>query len=151
MQIIKDSEIIDNAWIYIDDEQALSAGDICVSLQRWLQDKAEILTIAGKKGIRLNSDDDVLQISNEDLAKLDLIELNFSVFRDGRSFSQARILRKHCNYHGEIRAVGGFLADQVFYLHRVGVNAFQFEDEQQLPLAQSCLNSFSVTYQQSTC
>jgi len=41
------------------------------------------------------------------------------------------------------------MPDQVFYLSRVGVNAFSLEKAEDLPLALNTLNDFSVTYQKS--
>jgi uncharacterized protein (DUF934 family) len=42
------------------------------------------------------------------------------------------------------------MPDQVFYLSRVGINAFNLEKTEDLPVALSTLNDFTVTYQNST-
>jgi uncharacterized protein (DUF934 family) len=42
------------------------------------------------------------------------------------------------------------MPDQVFYLHRVGVNAFEFNSAKDIDLAMSAVNDFSVRYQPST-
>ncbi|WP_347988135.1 DUF934 domain-containing protein [Methylomonas sp. AM2-LC] len=147
MQIIKDKQIVPNDWIYVDNETEIGdQGNITVSLDRWKNHHQQCLNHSGKRGVRLTSTDNVNDLSDT-LNSLDLIELDFPGFGDGRIFSQARLLRTRLGYQGEIRATGHFLADQVFYLMRVGVNAFQLENEQQLPLALSCMNDFSVTYQ----
>ncbi|MBC8392295.1 MAG: DUF934 domain-containing protein, partial [Deltaproteobacteria bacterium] len=80
---------------------------------------------------------------------IQLIELDFPAFTDGRIFSHAWLLRGRYNYQGEIRATGHFMPDQVFYLSRVGVNAFNLEKTEDLPVALSNLNDFSVNYQKS--
>lgn len=148
MQIIKDRQLTDNNWHFINDDSELPAtGDITVSLTRWQQQEPVLLTHDGQVGIRLSSTDSTDQISNLD--KLALIELDFPAFTDGRLFSHARLLRSKLAYSGEIRAVGNYLADQVFYLSRVGVNAFQLE-QQLIPVALAALNDFSVKYQAST-
>jgi len=41
------------------------------------------------------------------------------------------------------------MRDQVYYLSRVGVNAFSLEKTEDLPVALSSLNDFSVNYQKS--
>lgn len=150
MQIIKDQQLIDNIWNFADDDSVITDPDnVTVSLARWLEQHEQLLKRTGKTGVRLVPGNDVKALS-ETLATLDLIELDFPVFVDGRLFSVARLLRSRYNYQGEIRAVGRYLADQVFYLHRVGVNSFQFNDEKQLQLALSCFSDFSVSYQPSS-
>ena len=43
---------------------------------------------------------------------LALIALVFPKFRDGRAYSQARLLREHYGFRGELRATGDVLRDQ---------------------------------------
>ena len=80
---------------------------------------------------------------------IQLIELDFPDFADGRLFSHAWLLRGRYNYQGEIRATGHYMPDQVFYLSRVGVNAFNPEKVEDLPVVLSHLNDFTVKYQNS--
>ncbi len=149
MQIIKDRQIIDNTWTFIADDVGLKNGDISVSLNRWKKDKELIANRDGRTGVRLSSTDDIAVLAS-DLNTIDLIELDFPAFTDGRAFSQAHLLRDRYHYQGEIRAIGSFMADQVFYLSSVGVNAFQLKTEKELDTALSSLNDFSVRYQTST-
>ncbi len=150
MQIIKDKQIVDDNWNYIADDAEIISGNICVSLERWKNDKQLLLKSDGKIGVRIGPADSVEDIA-EDLKDLPLIELNFPTFADGRIFSHASRLRGRYNYQGEIRATGHYMPDQVFYLSRVGVNAFNLEKSEDLPLALSTLNDFSVHYQKSIC
>ncbi len=149
MPIIKDQQISDNSWHFVADDTPIVDGDITVSSKRWQETKQSLLQHSGKIGIRLAPNDPVEPISN-DLAAISLIELDFPVFTDGRAFSQTRLLRDRYAYKGEIRAIGKFMADQVFYLHRVGVNAFEFQNPSDIKLALSAINDFSVRYQSST-
>jgi len=150
MQIIKNKQLVENAWSFVGDDDLVSdSGDITVTLERWKNQNQQLSNRAGKTGVRLtttDSADDLAGITNG----LELIELDFPHFGDGRLFSHAYLLRNRLGYQGEIRAVGRFLPDQIFYLHRVGVNAFQLEDQNQIPLALSCLGDFSVSYQASS-
>ncbi len=57
------------------------------------------------------------------LERLQLIEVNFPVFGDGRGYSAARILRE-AGYAGELRAVGEVLVDQIAFMRRCGFDAF---------------------------
>jgi uncharacterized protein (DUF934 family) len=149
MQVIKDKAIILNKWTYIPDDAPLE-GDITVSLQRWQNDKDELVRRSGKLGLRLAPADDVAAVA-ADLQHFQLIEIDFPEFRDGRGFSQARLLRSRYHYGGELRAVGHFLRDQLFYLQRVGFNSFALENPQELPRALASLDDFTVTYQASSC
>lgn len=148
MHIIKDKQFAKNDWTYIPDNAKMVPGNISVSLQRWCEEKQLLSTHQDQLGVRLNADDDVTILAN-DIDQLALIELNFLSFPDGRSFSHARLLRCKLNYPGEIRAVGHYIADQVFYLSRVGVNAFQMDDANELAVALSTLDDFSSSYQTS--
>jgi uncharacterized protein (DUF934 family) len=143
MQVIKNKQLIDNHWTYLTDDAPVVAGNICVSLARWQTEKTQLIAHDGNLGVRIAPADDVNQLV-EDLPKLALIELAVSDFADGRSFSQAHLLRNRHAYQGEIRAVGNYLADQAFYFSRVGVNAFESEH---LAQTQNTLNDFTVFYQ----
>ena len=57
------------------------------------------------------------------LDRLQLVEVNFPVFGDGRGYSAARVLREE-GYTGELRAVGDVLVDQLSNLRRCGFDAF---------------------------
>ncbi|MGZ4954040.1 MAG: DUF934 domain-containing protein [Methylobacter sp.] len=148
MQIIKDQQIIDDNWSYVADDADLKNSDISVSLARWKKDKQQLLQSNGKVGVRIGPADAVEDIA-ADLKDIQLIELDFPAFADGRIFSHAWLLRGRYNYQGEIRATGHFMPDQVFYLSRVGVNAFSLEKTEDLPVALSTLNDFTVNYQKS--
>ena len=148
MQIIKDQQIIDDSWSYVADDAELKAGDISVSLARWKKDKQQLLQSNGKVGVRIGPADSVEDLA-ADLNDIPLIELDFPAFADGRIFSHAWLLRGRYNYQGELRATGHFMRDQVYYLSRVGVNAFSLEKAEDLPVALSTLNDFSVNYQKS--
>lgn len=147
-KIIKDKRIIEDNWHYIADDAELNGENISVSLARWQQDKPQLLNRSGKLGVRIHSADSVANLA-ADLENLQLIELDFPEFADGRLFSQAWLLRSRYHYQGEIRATGHYMPDQVFYLSRVGVNAFKPEKAEQLPVVLANLNDFTVSYQSS--
>jgi len=149
MKIIKDKQIIEDNWTHIADSDEITDGDITVSLSRWTKEKAELSNHQGNIGIRISPADKVEDIA-ADLKNVKLIAVEFPAFTDGRAFSHARLLRSRYNYDGEIRAIGNYMPDQVFYLTRVGVNAFQFENPEQLNLALSTMDDFTVKYQAST-
>ncbi|ABC62467.1 DUF934 domain-containing protein [Erythrobacter litoralis] len=57
------------------------------------------------------------------LDRLQLVEVNFPAFGDGRGYSSARILRE-AGYDGELRAIGDVLVDQLAYMRRCGFDSF---------------------------
>jgi len=146
MQIIKDKQVIDNTWTYLPNDAELKDGDITVSTSRWLQKKEELLSHKGKVGVRITPESSIDDIVN-DLPSIELIELDFPDFADGRLFSHAWLLRNRYQYQGEIRATGNYMSGQVFYLSRVGVNAFSVEKNEDVPAALTALNDFTVKYQ----
>ena len=57
------------------------------------------------------------------LERLELIEVSFPRFRDGRGYSAGRILRE-AGYRGELRAAGDVLVDQILLMRRCGFDSF---------------------------
>jgi len=147
MPIIKDKQLIEDSWDFIADNAPITTGNISISIERWQAEKQTLINREGLLGLRLNSATDVAEII-ADLANFQLIEVDFPVFGDGRAFTQAKLLRSRYGYQGEIRAVGHFMRDQVCYLSKVGVNAFNPADWQDLAGAITSLDDFSVSYQQ---
>ena len=59
------------------------------------------------------------------LDRLAVVALVFPSFRDGRAYSQARLLRERHNYRGELRATGQVLRDQFLFMLRAGFDSFE--------------------------
>ncbi len=148
MQVIKDNQIIDDAWRFVPDDAELGNGDATVSVTRLIQNAEMLFNRETKLGARITPEDSVAAIAQY-LPKLALVELYFPELADGRLFSHAWLLRNRYNYIGEIRATGHFLPDQVFYLSRVGVNSFSPAGTEDLRAILAGLKDFSVGYQPS--
>lgn len=149
-KLVKDGAVVNNTWTVLeksaDASIAVPAGNTIVPLNLWLQQKA-ILSNRDDIGVWIDSDEDVAELSGE-INALPLIAVNFPVFADGRGFSTARLLRERYNFTGELRAIGSFIRDQLCYLRRCGVNAFQFADDNiDLDEAVKSLDDFSEYYQ----
>ena len=71
------------------------------------------------------------------------------MFSDGRGYSIAYNLRVRLKFTGELRAVGDVLRDQLFYLQRVGFNAFATRADRSMEEALKGLSDFSDVYQTS--
>ena len=151
MQLIKNKEIIEDTWQVITLDATtneLPEGDNIVSLATWKELRNHDLKPAGKIGVALTSEEDIDEILN-DLDKLDLIALEFPIFKNGRHYSSARLLRDRHNFKGEIRAYGDVNRDQLYYLNRVGFDAFQLKADADLKDALNGFKDFSISYQAS--
>ena len=83
------------------------------------------------------------------LARLQLVEVNFPVFGDGRGYSAARVLREH-GYTGEIRAVGDVGVDQIAHMRRCGFDAFAPDKPLDKADVKAALARFPAVYQPTT-
>jgi len=72
--------------------------------------------------VRIEAGDDVRRLAPA-LDRVQLVEVDFPKFRDGRGFSTARVLRE-MGYTGEIKATGDVLLDLVFFMRRCGFDSF---------------------------
>ncbi len=80
------------------------------------------------------------------LDRLNLVEVNFPAFGDGRGYSAARILRE-AGFTGEIRAVGDVLVDQVNNMKRCGFDAFAPDAPLDADDLETALNRWPEDYQ----
>lgn len=106
----------------------------------------------GEIGIWFAADDDILK--HADLIEAGktlwpVIGAHFPIFRDGRSFSTAALLRDRFEWQGEVRAIGDVLIDQLLQGARVGFDAFELGPDQNLNIALKQFDLFSVTTQNS--
>lgn len=81
-----------------------------------------------------------------DLSGFNVIILDFPTFKDGRAYSQARLLRERFNYTGELRARGHVLRDQILFMARCGFDAFDFHGND-IDSLEEALREFSFAYQ----
>lgn len=147
MPLIKNGRIVDDEWTVVGTETPLPAnGAILVSYARWQQDRETLLRHGAKLGIRLSSNESPVLIA-EDLDRFNLIALEFPIFKDGRSYSHARLLRERYAYPKELRAVGNVLRDQYLFLHRCGFDSFEVADEATVDAWSDAVAEISVAYQ----
>lgn len=151
-EIIKDKAIVTDDWIVLhlaDGETAeavtVPAGRHIVPLTVWeaqrpaLQKRADI-------GVWIASHERP-EVLKEDVSKLPVIAIDFPKFSDGRGYSIAYNLRHRLGYTGELRAIGDVLRDQMFYMQRVGFNAFATREDRSIQDALKSLYDFSEAYQ----
>lgn len=147
MEIIRNQKIVTDAWEHLaDDAPVPTEGDVTVSLSRWTSEREALDARTGRTGVRLSPADEPDAIVG-DLGELPLVAIEFPKFTDGRGYTTARLLRERHGYQGELRAIGHVLRDQLFYMHRVGFDAFELAPGKSLTDALEAFSEFSVTYQ----
>jgi uncharacterized protein (DUF934 family) len=95
--------------------------------------------------VRLESGDDARALIPF-LDRLSLIEVSFPVYRDGRGYSSARVLRE-AGYVGELRAAGDVLVDQVPFMRRCGFDSFAPEAPIDPAVLKASLDRYEYHYQ----
>ena len=137
-------------------DQTLPTGTVLVPFGWWLDhvDKPEILTRAlqGNIGVWFATNDDILKHTDiiESGRKLwPLVAAHFPIFRDGRSFSTAALLRNRFEWQGEVRAIGDVLIDQLLQMARVGFDSFDLRADQNLNLGLKQFNLYTAITQNS--
>ena len=113
-----------------------------------IQSKAK----AGQIGVWFAAEEDILkhaELIEEGKILWRLVAAHFPIFRDGRSFSTAALLRDRFQWTGEIRAIGDVLIDQLLQGARVGFDSFLLRPDQKTDVALKQFDLFSVTTQNS--
>lgn len=152
--IIKDRAIVADDWqvLHLAEGEtaegvAIPEGKVIVPLAVW-QARRDSLKARGDVAVWLASDERP-EALKDDLAALPLIAVDFPKFGDGRGYSTAYNLRARLGYQGELRAIGDVLRDQLFYMQRVGFNAFATRPDRSIEDALKGLTDFSEAYQAS--
>ena len=149
MKVIKDKRVVEDDWRIVSAEeleQGLPPGDVLLPADFWLKRREELASRAGQAAVYLQPADEVEPLQPY-LDDLPLIALSFPQFKDGRAYSQARLLRDRYGYRGEIRAVGDVLRDQLYFMRRCGIDSFQVREDKDAAAALEGLDDFSLSYQ----
>jgi uncharacterized protein (DUF934 family) len=151
MRLVRESagrrfEIVDDAFVHVEDDAALPEGDAIVSWARWGREREVLSARAGRLGVRLPSDARVAEVA-ADAARFAVIAIEFPKFVDGRGYSIARLLRERYAYRGELRAVGNVLRDQLQAMARCGFDAFEIDPGKRIEDVLSAFADFTVLYQ----
>ncbi|QOJ24850.1 MAG: DUF934 domain-containing protein [Gammaproteobacteria bacterium] len=152
--IIKNKAIVADDWTVLrlqENETAenvhVAAGKVIVPLKVW-QAQRDALQQREEIGVWLASDEHPEALKG-DVQKFSVIAVDFPKFSDGRGYSIAFNLRARLGYTGELRAIGDVLRDQLFYMQRVGFDAFAPRPDRKIEDALKGLSDFSEVYQTS--
>ena len=81
------------------------------------------------------------------LEGVQVVQLQFPSFADGRAFSQAFLLRRRLGFKGQIRAIGDVLVDQLAQMQRSGFTQAVLRADQQIEHGRRQLERFEGFYQ----
>jgi uncharacterized protein (DUF934 family) len=147
MPLVKGGKITPDALIHVaDDAEIPGEGAILISAAQFLTDPEVFANRAGKTGVIWPNNRDVDDLVPY-LTWLAVIALVFPTFRDGRAYSQARLLRERHGFKGELRATGQVLRDQFVFMLRAGFDAFEVKKESDAEAFAATVKRYSVFYQ----
>ena len=145
MPLVKGGKIAGDPFAHVADGAELPQGCVLVSAARFLEDP-EALLKRGKVGVIWPNSRDVDDLVPY-LDRVAAVALVFPTFRDGRAYSQARLLRERYNYRGELRATGQVLRDQFVFMLRAGFDAFEVKKQADAEAFAQTVQRYSVFYQ----
>ena len=147
MRLVKQGRIVTDLFVHIAEGAELPGdGAILVPAARFLEDPEAILKHAGKVGVIWPNNRDLDDLVPY-LDRLAAVALVFPTFRDGRAYSQARLLRERHGYGGELRATGQVLRDQFVFMSRAGFDAFEVRKPADADAFAATVKRYSVFYQ----
>lgn len=147
MPLVKGNAIVTDEFVHLADDAELPAdGAVLVSAERFLKDRDVVLSRKGKLGVIWPNNRDIDDLLPY-LDRLAAIALVFPVFRDGRAYTQARLLRERYKFRGELRATGQVLRDQFVFMLRAGFDAFEVKKQSDAEAFAIVAKRYSVFYQ----
>ncbi|MCP4619380.1 MAG: DUF934 domain-containing protein [Bradyrhizobium sp.] len=147
MPLVKNGHIATDIFFHVADGDELPGdGPVLVSAARLLEDPETVLKRSGKVGVIWPNNRDLDDLVPY-LERLALVALVFPSFRDGRAYTQARLLRERHAFEGELRATGQVLRDQFVFMLRAGFDAFDVRKQADAEAFGDAARRYSVFYQ----
>lgn len=147
MPLVKDGQIIPDAFIYVADEAEIPAdAAVFVSATRFLAEPGTLTQRNAPLGVIWPNSRDIGDLAPH-LGHLAAVALVFPTFRDGRAYSQARRLRERYKYRGELRATGQVLRDQFMFMLRAGFDTFEVKKDSDAEAFAATVRRYTVFYQ----
>src|SRR6201996_8541464 len=147
MPLVKGGKITADPFAHVADGAELPAeGAVLVSAVRFLENPEALFARSAKVGVIWPNSRDIDDLVPY-LDRLGAVALVFPTFRDGRAYSQARLLRERYLYRGELRATGQVLRDQFVFMLRAGFDAFEVRKQADAEAFAQTVQRYSVFYQ----
>lgn len=149
MQVIKDRKIVNDDWSLIrevEDDAAIPQGNVIYPFSYWQDNRDVLLERDSLHAVWVDGDIETEDLLS-DIGHFSIIALDFPAFKDGRSYSHARLLRDRYDYKGDLRAIGDVLRDQIFFMHRCGISSYEVREDKDAEDALKGFEEFTVRYQ----
>lgn len=150
MPLIENGHIVEDRFVRVSDEDALPEGvPVLIGIDRFLKDAEALKGRQAPVGVIWPNNRPIAEIAPY-LGQLSLIALNFPIFRDGRAYSQARLLRERLGWTGPLRAIGNVLRDQFLLMQRSGFDQIEAVKEADAEAFDESVHRYTVFYQPAT-
>jgi len=147
MPLVKDGRIVEDRFVQVLDDGPLPEGaPVLLPAPRFLADHAELAMRGAPVGVIWPNSSPVAELAPH-LQQLALVALVFPTFKDGRAYSQARLLREKYGYRRELRATGDVLQDQFQFLLRAGFDSFEVAKPEDAERFEAAARRHTVFYQ----
>ena len=131
-----------------DDAPAPEGAAVVVSFNRLKNEHNVLFASATAVGVEITGDVELEDVVPY-LPRLGIVLVRFTAMRDGRPFTIGRLLRERYRYAGEIRAIGGFVPDQVLFLLRCGFNSFDVGPDFSVDSLKRSAAAYTAWYQRA--
>ena len=148
MRYIKNGAVAADPFVYVEGDETVPSDVPAIVSPDWLfaASKQQLQSRSAPLGVSWPNDRPASELAPY-LSSLTLVALEFPVFRDGRAFTQARLLRERHGFKGEIRATGDVMRDQFLFMARAGFDAFEVKKAADAEAFAKALHAFSLRYQ----
>src|SRR5271163_1839019 len=153
-RLLRDGEVVADDWLTFGEAKEMHAGGLAalaesawliLPFDEWLAERDRWVSSRHRLGVILLPTHKV-EFLAPDLARFDLIGVEFPNVGEGRGYTQGRQLRERWKFSGELRALGYVRRDQLFFLARCGFNSFELPDGE-IESARTAFKTFSAAYQ----
>ncbi|WP_428031734.1 DUF934 domain-containing protein [Ancylobacter sp.] len=150
MPLIEKGQIVEDVFVRVADDGPLPDGvPVLLGIDRFLKEAAALKGRQAPVGIIWPNNRPIAEIEPY-LGQIALIALNFPSFRDGRAYSQARLLRERLGWHGPLRAIGNALRDQFLLMERSGFDQIEAVKAADAEAFDEATHRYTVFYQPAT-
>jgi uncharacterized protein (DUF934 family) len=147
MPLVKSGRVVEDRFVRVLDDAPVPEGvPVILPAARLLADARELVLRQAPIGVVWPNDRRVAELAPY-LDWLALVALVFPTFRDGRAYSQARLLRERHQFRGQLRATGQVLRDQLLFMQRAGFDAFELSKQADAAAFAEAVQRYSVFYQ----
>src|SRR6202050_5594676 len=147
MPLVKQGHIVEDVFVRVSDDAPIPEGvPVVVTAERFLANTAALAAREAPIGVLWPNNRKVAELEPW-LGRLALVALIFPKFRDGRAYSQARLLRERYGFRGELRATGEVLRDQFLFLLRAGFDSLEVTKAADAEAFAAAVSTYSVFYQ----